>query len=220
MGVLVFFVLFAVAAAAIRYFQRQRTDKRNGAVEAIAMSVNFDFSFFDPSGIAEMPFRLFGLGRDHKAQRVIWGTHNGLPLQIFDYEYVTGEGRSREVHLNTCAILSVPAACPPLCVTHDNALMRLEDHLVHQDVQFEYDDFNRRFRVNCENQKFAFSLLDAQMMEWMLATDSFDRVEIVGPWVLIARRQLDPALWLSLGNWLDAFHTRIPPIVYTAFPPR
>ena len=88
---------------------------------------------------------------------MISGTHNNLPLKIFDYEYYIDSGRSREYHRFTCAILTIPAACPPLRLSHENAMTRLGDHLGHHDVELEYDDFNRRFHVNCEDQKFAFA---------------------------------------------------------------
>ena len=124
------------------------------------------------------------------------------------------------MHRCTCGILTIPAACPPLQIAHENIMTQLGDHLGHHDVKLEYDDFNRRFLVNCEQQKFTFSLLDANMMEWLLTSDSFDHVEIVGPWILIVRRRLDTPLWLSLGNWLDEFHRHIPPVVYSTFPPQ
>ena len=57
------------------------------------------------------------------------------------------------------------------------------------------------------------------MMQWLLEADTFDTVEVVGPWVLLARDRLDPAQWLDLGAWLDQFHARVPPVVYTTYPP-
>jgi hypothetical protein len=216
--VLLIFVIFGVFAIVSWIGQQKARQARARRVAALAASVGFTFFAFDESGIAEMPFKMFRIGHSQHATAIISGIHKDLPLQIFDYQYVTGEGKSRQVHRNTCAIATIPAACPPLQLTHENALTRLGDHLGHHDVKLEYDDFNRRFVVNCEEQKFAFSLLDAQMMEWLLGSDSFDRVEIIGPWILIVRTRLDTSLWLSLGNWLDAFHSHIPPVVYSTFP--
>ena len=96
--------------------------------------------------------------------------------------------------------LTIPAACPRLRLGHENFLTRLGDHLGLHDVEFEYDDFNRRFRVKCDDQKFAFSLLDGKMMQWLLGADAFDSVEVDGPWVLLAVPKLDPARWLDLGT--------------------
>src|SRR4029079_9793884 len=106
-----------------------------------------------------------------------------------------------------------------LCLTHENIATRLGDHLGFHDVELEYDDFNKRFRVACE-QKFAFTMLDGQMREWLLGADRFDRVEVVGPWVLIARRRLPPAEWTELGVWLEPCNSHLRPVVYASYPPR
>jgi hypothetical protein len=98
-------------------------------------------------------------------------------------------------------------------------MTRLGSHIGLHDVEFEYEDFNQRFRVKCNEQKFAFALLDGQMMQWLLAADTFESVEVVGPWVLLAAKKLEPARWLDLGTWLDQFHDHIPPVVYTTYPP-
>ena len=99
-------------------------------------------------------------------------------------------------------------------------MTRLGDHFGLRDVELEYDDFNRRFRVKCGDQKFAFSLLDGRMMEWLLRADDFDCVEVDGPWVLLAAPKLDVSRWLELGSWLDQFHRQIPAVVYSTYPPR
>jgi hypothetical protein len=216
------FVVLVVAAAFVALAARQG---RVRGVAALAPRVGFTFSQNDTTGIAQMPFAFFRMGRGQKASLVISGTHNGLPLCIFDYQYYIDGGRSRDYHRFTCAILTIPAACPPLRLSHENVLTRLGDHLSHHDVKLEYDDFNRRFLVNCEQQKFAFALLDGQMMEWLLEADGgnvtrFNRVEILGPWVLLVHARLAPASWLNLGTWLDTFHSHIPAIVYSTFPNR
>jgi len=217
------FLGFCGVIAYLGFAQRQA---RVRGVAALAQRIGFAYSQRDPNGIAQMPFALFRLGHGQKAELVISGVHNNLPLQIFDYEYYVEGNRSRDYHRFTCAILTIPAACPPLRLSRENVLTRLGDHLTHHDVKLEYDDFNRRFVVNCEEQKFAFALLDGQMMEWLLAADSgdplarFDRVEIIGPWVLLAHTRIPPASWLNLGTWLDTFHSHIPPIVYSTFPNR
>ena len=213
--VLVAIVAVGLAAFALQYQARQA---RARAAAALAQRVGFTFAAADTAGIPDLPFPFFRLGRGRKAQLVLTGTHNQLPLQLFDYQYYVDTGRSREYHRFTCALLTIPAACPLLRLSHENVLTKLEDHLTHHDVKLEYDDFNQRFLVQCEDQKFAFALLDGEMMQWLLAADGFQRVEIVGPWILLVRQRLAPASWLDLGTWLDAFHAHIPPIVYSSFP--
>ena len=50
---------------------------------------------------------------------------------------------------------------------HRRCLQRHATGARHQ-IEFEFDEFNRRFRVKCNEQKFAFALFDGQMMQWLL----------------------------------------------------
>ena len=223
--VVVFVLLFvgiAIALAVLRYRARQA---RIAGVAAVARSIGFTFSPRDTERLVDMPFVLFGKGERRGIELVITGIHNGVPMRMFDYWYYdeTSDGRgdtNRRYHRFTCALATIPAACPRLQLGHENVLTRLGDHLGLKDVEFEYDDFNRRFRVKCADQKFAFSLFDGKMMQWLMDTGGFDTVEVDGPWILIAGPKLDPRQWLGLGSWLDQFHNQIPPVVYSIYPPR
>jgi hypothetical protein len=218
------FIVVGAVFGLIAYFGYQRRQKRVQAIVALAQRIGFSFTSDDADHVVDMPFKLFGEGDGRKVELVISGTHNGHPLRLFDYWYYDessdGKGNdSRSYHRFTCALLTLPAACPPLRLAHEDFLTRLGSHIGLHDVEFEYDDFNRRFRVKCEEQKFAFALFDGQMMQWLLEADSFESVEVVGPWVLLASAQLDPANWLELGAWLDEFQAHVPPVVYTTYPP-
>src|ERR1700730_15978620 len=94
----------------------------------LAGSIAFEFSAIDTYGLETMPFSLFRQGKGQKAQNLVTGTHNNLPLSMFDYEYYV-QGRSREYHCFTCAFITIPAACPWLCLAHENVMTRLGDHL-------------------------------------------------------------------------------------------
>jgi hypothetical protein len=223
-GFVVVIVLAAGAAGGYFYWKYRARQARIAAVRALAQRIGFTFTIEDVGRVVSMPFALFAKGDGRKVELVCSGTHTGLPLQLFDYWYYDessdGKGnRSRSYHRFTAAILQIPAACPGLCITHEDFLTRLGSHVGFHDVELEYDDFNRRFRVKCDDQKFAFTLLDGQMMQWMLDGDGFEVLEVVGPWVLLAANRLEPARWPDLGTWLDQFHTHVPPVVYTTYPP-
>jgi hypothetical protein len=223
-GVFAIFVVIGGVIALVAYLQYAARQRRVREVAALAQRTGFSFTRDDVERVVDMPFKLFGEGDGRKVELVMSGTHDGRPLRIFDYWYYdessNGQNsRSRSYHRFTCGLLTLPVACPPLRLTHEDLLTRIGSHLGLHDVEFEYDEFNRRFRVKCNEQKFAFALFDGQMMQWLLDADSFESVEVVGPWVLLARKTLDPAHWLDLGAWLDQFHTRVPPVVYTTYPP-
>ncbi len=220
--IVVALALFAIGVA-VQQIRARRARVR--AVVALAPRIGFTFSSADVDHIVDMPFTLFSRGDGRRVELVVSGTHAGLPMRMFDYWYYDeasdGRGsRSRSYHRFTCGLVTIPAACPRLRIGHENFVTRFGDHLGLRDVELEYDDFNRRFRVKCDDQTFAFSLLDGKMMQWLLDSDTFDTVEVDGPWVLLAAPKLEPARWLELGGWLDQFHRQIPQVVYSTYPPR
>ena len=226
MALVVVVLIVGIAVAGGLAYQKYRNKQaRIQAVMALAQRVGFTFSLADSDRVVDMPFALFSKGEKRGVELVITGEHDGLPMRLFDYWYYdettdSHGNRSRTYHYFTCGIVTIPAACPRLRIGHENFMTRLGDHLGLHDVVFEYDDFNRRFRVKCDDQKFAFSLFDGKMMQWLLGADGFESVEVDGPWVLLASPKVDPSQWLGLGSWLEQFHRQIPAVVYSTYPPR
>jgi hypothetical protein len=210
-------VVGAIVWLGVSVFQGWQRNSRRRAVQAVAGALDFDFATVDSYGLADLPFTLFqqGIG---KAQLVISGTHKGQLLHIFDYEHQSYP-HSRDAKMYTCAVLTIPTGCPWLQLVHETALTRVAEQVIHADLDLEYDDFNREFVVSCADRNFAFCLLDGQMMEWLVGALGIDRLEIIGPWILLANEPVDPSRWKELGEWLDAFRLHIPPVVYSSYPP-
>ena len=94
-------------------------------------------------------------------------------------QYYVNNGKSGQWYKFTCGMAMIAAGCPPLHIAHEGFLGSLENLLGARDIQFESGDFNKRYRITCSDQKFAFSLIDGQMMEWLMAAGSFSNIEIV-----------------------------------------
>ena len=186
------FLALGLTVASIYWFQFRQRQARTDALAMIASGIGFDFSVIDTYGFETMPFALFRQGKGRKAQNVMTGTHNGLPLSMFDYEYYI-QGRNREYHRFTCAVMTIPAACPALRIAHENVATWLGRPPRVPRRRARVRRLQPPLPRQCDDQKFAFTMLDGQMMDWLLGADGFDRVEVIGPWVLIARRpQVDP----------------------------
>jgi hypothetical protein len=221
MALIFLFVLafgaFAITIVVVQYRARQA---RVRSLATIARRIGFTFSAADTDHLVDMPFRLFSRGDKRAAELVLSGTHDGIPLRMFDYWYRVDSGKNTTYYRFSCALATIGAACPRLEIGHENFLTRLGDGFGLGDVELEYDEFNRRFQVKCADQRFAFSLLDGEMMQWLLDRDTFESVEVDGPWVLLVRRKLDPAQWLDLGTWIDGFVRHVPAVVFSTYPPR
>ena len=215
-----FFCIGAGVLAAVAYFNYQQQQKRYAALANIAASVGFVFTRGDADRLVDTPFDLFHRGSKRTVDCEIGGVHNGLNMRIFDYKYYVNNGKNGQWYKFTCGMTMIPAACPPLHIAHQGFFASIENLLGGHDIEFESDDFNKRFRVKCADQKFAFSLIDGQMMEWLLGAENFSNVEIVGPWVLYTGPRLKPNDWLGIGAWLDQFHAHIPNVVYSSYPVR
>jgi hypothetical protein len=218
-------LIVAAVAGGVFYLQYRNRQARIRGVAALAQSLGFSFSIDDTERLVDLPFGLFNRGDGRKVELVCAGKHDDLPLRLFDYWYYdetsdTHGNRSRSYHRFTCALASIPAACPLLRLGHEGFFSKLGSKFGMHDVELEYDDFNQRFRVRCDDQKFAFSLLDGRMMEWLLKADGFESIEVGGPWILLAVGKLAPAEWGSLVQWIEQFHSHIPPVVFTTYPAR
>jgi hypothetical protein len=220
MTIIFFFCITAGVFLAVGYFSYQQQKKRYAALAKIAASVGFVFTRGDPDRLVDTPFDLFHRGSKRTVDCEIGGVHNGVNMRIFDYKYYVNNGKSGQWYKFTCGMGMISAGCPPLHIAHEGFLGSLGNMLGARDIQFESDDFNKRYRITCSDHKFAFSLIDGQMMEWLMAAGSFSNIEIVGPWVLYTGPRLQPNDWLGIGTWLEQFHAHIPNVVYSSYPVR
>jgi len=105
-------------------------------------------------------------------------------------------------------------------VGRENVLTRLGGALGFDDIEFESEEFNRAFRVKSEDRKFAFDLIDARMMAFLLDASSGCTFEVVGSDLLCATRRVRPAELPSLVQVLQSFHAHVPNVVWSLYPAR
>jgi hypothetical protein len=125
----------------------------------------------------------FGEGDHRQARNVISGQWKSATFVAFDYSYQThsGDGRGgRTTTTHRCGVVSVglPTYLPQLQVTPENLLTRLGNVLGLDDIELESEDFNRAFRVEARDRKFACDVLPARTMQMLLNRPHFSwRIE-------------------------------------------
>jgi hypothetical protein len=185
-----------------------------------ANTYGFRYSPHDPFGLVNLPFRLFAKGDRRKVENVLWGTWKGTPVKVFDYMYfeevrnpALGWWKHRAAFRPlSCAMVEIPvgAAFPPLRIVPEGVLSRLADHVGLRDIELESGEFNRRYQVQAPERRFAYELIDARMIRWLLGLDRPVCFEVVGRWIIAYHGRVRPARLIPLIGSAAGFRERIP----------
>jgi len=197
--------------------------KRREAFRAFALQHGLEFAEGDPFGLLDWPFDLFRRGDGRGIDHVLWGTWRGTAMQAFDYWYYTettdSKGRrSRSYRRFSCALVEVPAAFPHLEIAREGLFTRLADHVGLEDIEFESPEFNRRYNVKAKDRKFAYELLDARMLEWLVGFDQGLAFEVMGNRVLAYVSRAKPSGLLGLIGTAVMFRDHIPNVAWGLYP--
>ncbi|TDW15682.1 hypothetical protein [Kribbella kalugense] len=90
------------------------------------------------------------------------GEFRGRGLCVFDYTYVTNNGKSQQRHTVHVVALSLPVSLPPFTLMHESGLRRV---FMGRDLELENQQFNDRFRIECHDDRYASAVMHPRMME-------------------------------------------------------
>jgi hypothetical protein len=222
-GPLLLFLVFGLLVAALAYYGYQRKLERQRALRALALGHGLDFSIDDPFDTLGEPFALLQRGDGRGVENVLWGTWNGLEIRAFDYWYfeesTDSKGHtSRSYSRFDCVLTPVDARCPALQISEENLFTRLADALTFHDIEFESEEFNRRFTVKGPDERFASAFCDARMMDWLLRHGDGYAFEVVGDRLLCSCRRVKPAEMVHLLGTAKTFREQIPAVVSSLYP--
>lgn len=128
----------------------------------------------------------FGAGRAQKARHVMTGHLDGRPVVTFAHEYTTGSGDDRRTVYTMVTAIQISRAFPKLKVGLEGVTGRFARKVGFKDIELESEAFNRKYKIECNNRKFAYDVLHPRFMEWMIAINS-SGFTIAGPYVVIHR---------------------------------
>jgi hypothetical protein len=206
-----------VAAAAIGglwWLDREfRQEPRRRAAEAAGWSLGLRPSS-DDGWLQALGFDfLRPRGTVQDVSNVLEGTWRGEPAAAFEYRWATEEAE----HRYSCALLPVPAAWARLTIERETPISRVARLAGIVDVETEWEEFNRAFRVRAADVRFAIALLDGAMMEWLVGRPDSEGFEIVGGWLLTSAAQVYPWEIEQVLESALAFRDRIPAVVRSLF---
>jgi hypothetical protein len=237
---IIIFIGFIVLVAVLGYFGHLAAKRRREALAELAHRLGFRFDPLKRSGAPHWggPFELFRRGHQYGTKNHLAGMWRGLatretglqsdadrpavPAEIFDYTYYTestdSKGRtSRHYYTRTVLALELPEEFPGITIKPDSALREFFEFIGGGDIDFESNEFNKRFYVWSDDRKFAYDIVHARMMEFLLRTREAIRdlhLQIVGHRAIIFReRTVDADGVEQLLQFAADFHQRIPDYV-------
>ncbi|HUX00118.1 MAG: hypothetical protein WBD63_02880 [Phycisphaerae bacterium] len=162
---------FIALAAAVIVFGILKARQRREAMARLAAELGFEFYPDDPWGIAERyaMFELFGRGHSRKASNILCGELDGRAVVAFDYKYTTGSGKNQSTHHYQGVVLGLPIMAAGLRMRGETVFDRLASWVGWDDIDFESDEFSRRYHVRSEDRRFAYDIFHARLIEHLLA---------------------------------------------------
>ena len=94
----------------------------------------------------------------------------------------------------TCVMAQVDGAWPEVSITREGILEKALDLVGLGDIELESDEFNRRFALRSPDRRFAVTLVDARMIDFLLSTEARFAFFVKGRWVLLVSDPVRPRL--------------------------
>jgi hypothetical protein len=220
-------VVVGLLLGALAYLTILQDRKRREALRAVAGNLGLRFDpGMDRSIHRAFGHALFNKGRSRGASNNIFGVSElaGYPIDVRmgDYQYVTGSGKSRQTHKLSFACFLLPfVGTPDLLIRTEGLGDKLLGTLGFDDIDFESDEFNRRFWVKSGEKRFAYDVVHPLMMEFLLKGPT-PQVEIVRDVCLVleGRTRWDPDTFEGAVGWFEAFLSRWPTHLTEQLQPR
>lgn len=162
-------LIFGAIAALIIWASIYQEKQRRKFWWELANEWGFRYRPGDPYGFCdreELP--LFQQGHARRVEHLIEGEVNGQKMMLFDYRYKTGSGKNESTFQLSALLFTTDIMGHRLTVRSENLFDRIGAFLGFEDINFEFEEFNRAFQVRCDDKKFAYDVFHSEMMEYYL----------------------------------------------------
>src|SRR6185436_10771164 len=217
-------LVLAVATAAIgrAWWRRHRTGARQRRLMILCQHAGLDFAPLDLRlDTAWLPFPMFGRPQ-HGTENVVWDRHLGDDVHAFDlwYEDLADEGGRGVRRTLTCAVVPLRSSSPRLRVAPRDVVDDVGRAFGGEEVRLELEAFDRRFRVETQDVRFAFAFLDQRLMESFLALPDGVTADVNEDVLLLSAPRVSVEQVLVLFDAAVAIGRRIPRVLSSLFPSR
>jgi hypothetical protein len=202
-------------------FMLRRTKQLKVEAVALAKARGFEIEIA-PKRPPSLEFDLFALDLTGSISFHTW--RRGSNDSAFDYSWWYGPPGHRGHFLHSCAVIEMPLIAPHLVIADEAFWAGLGRKFgVRDDVEIESADFNDHFRVRCDDDTFAKTLLDQRMIDWMLTPyDGLGTVkfEFLGQRMLCFGNRVGYPDLLDFFAWAQQGRMCLPDVLTDLYPPQ
>ena len=168
---LVWFGVPALVALVVAMIRFGNGSRRRATPFEFATRLGLQYSPTDPFGLIDHQFDLFNLADAARCENVVWGNWHGVEVKVAELSFKPDpQGRRRQPFQGakrfSFALVATDAWLQDLAIRHD-PLASVSETLLLDRLRFESDEFNRMYRVDCADERFAYKLVDARMILWL-----------------------------------------------------
>lgn len=186
--------------------------KRQEALAAFAAKQGLSFT---PEGRDQLlsdyrAFDPFGRGGSRKAYNLVAGRRGEVQWEMFDYRFSTGSGKNRRTHHYGIVAARLPLMFPQTSIRPEGFFDKVAGMLGFEDINFESEEFSRRFHVKCEDRRRAYDLIHPRMIDFLLAGPAL-HWQLGGPYLVLTRSErFSPADLEGKMRLMEEFIAHLP----------
>ncbi len=216
-------LLVVIGVVLVRAWWRwRRGAARQRRLMLLCRRAGLDFAPMDLNpDTAWLPFPMFGRTRSG-TENVVWERERGTDLRAFDfwYEEPADDRPVTPRRRVTCAVVPLAFSAPRLRIAPRDLDDEMKAALGLREVRLELEEFNRRFVVETEDERFAVAFLEQRMMEGLLGLPASVTAQANENVLLLSAAELPAEHVLVLFDAAVAIHRRLPRVLPSLYPPR
>ena len=144
------FVIFLI------FYNRKKERERTEQLRAVAAQLVWNFAEEAPfnmiAGLEQ--FTLFNQGHSKQIKNFMYGEANGVKAAVFDYTYVTGSGKHRQVHNQSVTYLeSGNLRAPYFSLRPEGFFTKIMQAFGYQDIDFgQRPEFSKQYLLRGQDE--------------------------------------------------------------------
>jgi hypothetical protein len=178
-----FFGLCSALIAASIVLANIQARRRRQALQLLAQQIGLIYQGDD---WAQMPSpqlgtALFNQGSGRRFANIMTGNYGGFRLDIFDYRYTVGGGKSSQTWAQTVAVFTQNRQLPLFELRPEGFFDRVGDVFLHNDIDFDsYPVFSRRYLLRGPEQEKIRALFSSALIALFEGLAAEDKWHVEG----------------------------------------